>query len=67
MGNSSAPRFIGSFSLRLSGCGHEGNQSVTHCALQCAFGGAVERKSVDHGADDDTPPHVSRRVSLMSW
>jgi hypothetical protein len=48
---------LGSFSLCLSGRGHEGDQSVADRLLHRVLGGTVEGEVVDHRPDHHAPPH----------
>jgi hypothetical protein len=52
-----ALRFLRGFRLSLRGCGHEGDQRISDCALHPVFSGPVERDAVDHRADDDAASH----------
>jgi hypothetical protein len=41
----------------LGGCGHEGDQSISHGLLHGVGGCAIKGETVDHGADHDAAAH----------
>jgi hypothetical protein len=73
MSDTGTPGGLRGFSLRLSGCGHEGDQRVPNGLLHRVSGRSIKCEVVNHGADTTSvqgslcSPSIAPGWAFMGW